>query len=143
MALMPSDLEIWIETDATDSSKGLLKLETIDEYPSLGYEVLYALAAGTDPDYAGMFTVTLQGVKDPQGAAGAMMAPALGEIPYALVDCPACCRQPIEDGAMKLQKGKEYLLVLSEQASSPLGDLHYKLTVTDDEVEIEPLMSIF
>ena len=143
MALMPSDLELWIETNATDSSKGILKLETIDEYPSLDYEVVYGLAAAASPDYEGQFTITLNGVQAPQGPAGMMMAPAIGEIPYEVVDCAGCCCSLLDNGTMKLHKGKEYLLVLSEQASAPLGDLHYKLTVTDDNIELEPLLSIF
>lgn len=146
MALMPSDLELWIDTDDNDTTKGSLKLGTIDDYPSLDYEILYGLAEDASPDYDGQLTITLTGVQAPQGPAGAMMAPAVGEIPYEIMDCGCLgcgtCTM-LENGTLKIIRGREYLIILSEQGSAPLGDLHYKLTVTDDEVEIEPLLSIF
>ena len=48
---------------------------------------------------------------------------------------------PASLGAASAIKG--YPAVLAERAISPLGDLHYKLTVTDDNIELEPLLSIF
>lgn len=143
----PSDLEIDLEADPNDSTKGKIALWTDRQYSSGGYTVDFELqeeGPADDGSHDGLVKIVYKGIKaPPKGSMNiTMMAPAEAEIPYEIVDDNG--GSIIHGDMLQLEANKDYVLVMGDPTSSVgFGEDHYSLGVSDDDVDFEPMMTTF
>lgn len=144
---MTGTLEIDLEAEPNDSTKGKIALWTDNLYSSGGYTVDFELqeeGPADDGSHDGLVKIVYKGIKaPPKGSLNiTMMAPAEAEIPYEIVDDNG--GSIIHGDTLQLEANKTYELALGDPTSSiGFGEDHYSLEVSDDDVNLEPLMTIF
>ena len=147
MSGTPSDLEIDLEADQNDSTKGNIALWTTQAYSSGGYTVDFELeeeGPADDGSHDGLVKIVYKGINaPPKGSLNiTMMSPAGSKIPYEIVDDNG--GSIVNGNSLQLEANKTYELVLGDKNSTiGFGEDHYTLEVSDDDVKLEPLATIF
>lgn len=141
------DLKIELYADPNDSAKGNFSLWTDRQYSSGGYTVDFELqeeGPADDGSHDGLVKIVYKGIKaPPKGSLNiTMMAPAEAYVPYEIVDDNG--GSIIHGGTLQLEANKDYVLVLGDPTSTVgFGEDHYNLEVSDEDVKLEPMMTIF
>lgn len=138
----PIGLNIAIQPDAKDATKGDFELTTRIDFPSAGYTLDYEMTESAADAwswvYSGLFTLVLKDVKAPSEMAAMMMAPASAEITYEIVSSNG--GNLIHGNSLKFEPKKEYLFVVKDLSNTAsFSDETYVLKVSDKDVKLEGL----